>query len=50
MDLYRQGKKQEAYQKSVDAYLDGFELAEPALFREGRIPRARTGNAVHGIP
>ena len=31
-DLYQQGKKPEAYQKSVDAYLDGFELAEPALF------------------
>ena len=32
VDLYQQGKRQEAYQKSVDAYLDGFELAEPALF------------------
>ncbi|MGH7835352.1 MAG: FTR1 family protein, partial [Candidatus Binatia bacterium] len=32
VDLYRQGKRSEAYQKSVDAYLDGFELAEPALF------------------
>ncbi|MBI4522941.1 MAG: cytochrome c/FTR1 family iron permease [Deltaproteobacteria bacterium] len=32
LDFYRQGKKQEAYQRSVDAYLDGFELAEPALF------------------
>ena len=32
VDLYEQGKRQEAYQKSVDAYLDGFELAEPALF------------------
>jgi high-affinity iron transporter len=31
-DLYRQGKRQQAYEKSVDAYLDGFELAEPALF------------------
>jgi hypothetical protein len=31
-DLYQQGRKQEAYQKSVDAYLDGFELAEPSLF------------------
>lgn len=30
--LYQEGKRQEAYQKSVDAYLDGFELAEPALF------------------
>lgn len=32
LDLYQQGRRQEAYQKSVDAYLDGFELAEPALF------------------
>ncbi|HWO42360.1 MAG TPA: cytochrome c/FTR1 family iron permease [Candidatus Eisenbacteria bacterium] len=32
VDLYEQGKRQEAYQKAVDAYLDGFELAEPALF------------------
>lgn len=32
VDLYAQGKRQEAYQRSVDAYLDGFELAEPALF------------------
>jgi high-affinity iron transporter len=32
VDLHQQGKRQEAYQKSVDAYLDGFELAEPALF------------------
>jgi len=32
VDLYQQGKRKEAYQKAVDAYLDGFELAEPALF------------------
>jgi high-affinity iron transporter len=32
LGLYQEGKRQEAYQKSVDAYLDGFELAEPALF------------------
>ena len=32
LHLYEQGKRQEAYQKAVDAYLDGFELAEPALF------------------
>jgi high-affinity iron transporter len=32
VDSYRKGNKTEAYQKSVDAYLDGFELAEPALF------------------
>jgi high-affinity iron transporter len=32
VDLYEQGKQKEAYQRAVDAYLDGFELAEPALF------------------
>lgn len=32
MSLYEKGDKKEAYQKSVDAYLDGFEMAEPALF------------------
>jgi hypothetical protein len=32
VELYQQGKRQEAYQKSVDAYLDGFELVEPDLF------------------
>jgi high-affinity iron transporter len=32
VDLYAKGEKEKAYQKSVEAYLDGFELAEPALF------------------
>ncbi len=32
MALYAKGEKDKAYQKAVDAYLDGFELAEPALF------------------
>ncbi len=27
-----QGEKEKAYQKAVDAYIDGYELAEPALF------------------
>ena len=31
-DLYQKGDRQGAYQKAVEAYLDGFELAEPALF------------------
>jgi len=31
-DMYGKGEKEKAYQKAVDAYLDGFELAEPALF------------------
>jgi high-affinity iron transporter len=32
IDLYGKGEKEKAYQKAVEAYLDGFELAEPALF------------------
>jgi high-affinity iron transporter len=31
-ELYASGDKQGAYQKAVDAYIDGFDLAEPALF------------------
>jgi high-affinity iron transporter len=30
--LYAAGDKERAYQKAVDAYIDGYELAEPALF------------------
>lgn len=30
--LYEKGEKEKAYQKAVEAYLEGFELAEPALF------------------
>lgn len=30
--LYGMGEREKAYQRSADAYLDGFELAEPALF------------------
>ena len=32
MELYKSGDKEKAYQKAVEAYLDGFELAEPTLF------------------
>jgi high-affinity iron transporter len=32
LELYESGNQNAAYQRSVDAYLDGFELAEPALF------------------
>jgi high-affinity iron transporter len=32
MELYIQGDKDKAYQKAVDAYIDGYDLAEPALF------------------
>ena len=30
--LYATGEKEKAYQMAVDAYIDGYELAEPALF------------------
>ena len=30
--LYGSGEKEKAYQKAIEAYLDGFEMAEPALF------------------
>ena len=30
--LYASGEKEKAYQKAIEAYLDGFEMAEPALF------------------
>jgi high-affinity iron transporter len=31
-ELYAKGEKESAYQKAIEAYLDGFELAEPTLF------------------
>jgi high-affinity iron transporter len=30
--IYSQGDKEKAYQRAIEAYLDGFEMAEPALF------------------
>lgn len=32
VELYGKGDKEKAYQKAVEAYLDGYELAEPTLF------------------
>jgi high-affinity iron transporter len=32
VELYGKGDKDKAYQKAVEAYLDGYELAEPTLF------------------
>lgn len=32
MSLYKKGEKETAYQKAVEAYLDGLELVEPDLF------------------
>ena len=31
-ELYAQGDKEKAYQKAVEAYIDGYDPAEPALF------------------
>lgn len=31
-ELYSRGETDQAYQKAVDAYIDGYDLAEPALF------------------
>ena len=31
-DLYASGDKEKAYQKAVEAYIDGYDLAEPTLF------------------
>ena len=31
-EVYGKGDKEKAYQKAIEAYLDGFEMAEPALF------------------
>ena len=31
-EIYSKGEKEKAYQKAIEAYLDGFEMAEPALF------------------
>jgi high-affinity iron transporter len=32
VEFYEQGNKEKAYQKAVDAYIDGYDLAEPAIF------------------
>ena len=43
-ELYAKGRKEAAYQKAVEAYLDGFELAEPALFaRDASFGRSLEG-------
>jgi len=43
-ELYANGQKEAAYQKAVEAYLDGFEMAEPALFaRDASFGRSLEG-------
>ncbi|MET0586123.1 MAG: FTR1 family protein [Candidatus Binatia bacterium] len=44
-ELYAGGQKEKAYQKAVDAYIDGFELAEPALFTKD----ASFGRSLEGL-
>ena len=40
-ELYAKGEKEKAYQKAVEAYLDGFEMAEPTLFaKDGSLGRS----------
>jgi high-affinity iron transporter len=36
LELYRQGKKEEAYNKALDAYFEGFEMVEPGLALKDR--------------
>jgi high-affinity iron transporter len=43
-DLYASGEKEKAYQKAVEAYIDGYDLAEPALFAKD----ASFGRSVEG--
>lgn len=35
--IYSQGDKEKSYQKAIEAYLDGFEMAEPALFAKDAV-------------
>jgi high-affinity iron transporter len=43
-ELYAKGQNEAAYQKAVEAYLDGFEMAEPALFaRDASFGRSLEG-------
>jgi high-affinity iron transporter len=43
--LYAAGEKDKAYQKAVDAYIDGYELAEPAIFAKD----ASFGRSLEGL-
>ncbi len=43
-ELYAKGEKEKAYQKAVEAYIDGYDLAEPALFAKN----ISFGRAVEG--
>jgi high-affinity iron transporter len=43
--LYTSGDREKAYQKAVDAYIDGYELAEPAIFAKD----ASFGRSLEGL-
>jgi len=43
--IYVQGDKEKAYQKAVEAYLDGYELAEPTL----KAKDSNLGNHIEGL-
>ena len=43
-ELYARGDREQAYQKAVEAYIDGYDLAEPALFAKD----ASFGRSVEG--
>lgn len=36
LELYKQGKKEEAYKEALDAYFEGFEMVEPGLALKDR--------------
>lgn len=36
LELYKQGKKEEAYKEALDAYFEGFEMVEPSLALKDR--------------
>lgn len=36
LELYKQGKKEEAYNEALDAYFEGFEMVEPSLALKDR--------------
>jgi high-affinity iron transporter len=43
-ELYVKGEKEKAYQKAIEAYIDGFEMAEPTLFTKD----ASLGRGIEG--
>ena len=48
-ELYAKGEKEKAYQKAIEAYLDGFEMAEPTLFAKDASFRSQPRKPIYGI-